>query len=292
MQEQQERSTAMKAEIKLITPEYAGELLKMNVGNRRLKPIKNVYADQMKKGTWMENGESIIIDKNGFIKDGQHRLNAVIASGVSYFCVVVTGVDPEVMDTIDVGTNRSLQDILELNGFQNFGITSSIIKAILGRNEKNKFHVNSGSGTRSSVKTYVTNAAGLKFALKYKQEVLKLSTVVNKIYKQQTQFILSPRDIGMVIHGLGGFDFGEVHINFIKLISGIKVDPESSTNWLYKKLLNSKVNRVRIDQIWKQVAIIKIWNIYSQDDIPISNLHVNITERPEILPAKVAEVVE
>lgn len=289
-EQQEERTTAMKCEIKLITPELAGELLKMNVGNRRLKPIKNVYADQMKNGGWAENGESIIIDKNGYVKDGQHRLNAVITSGHSYFCVVVTGVSPNVMETIDVGTNRSLADILELNGFTNFGLTASVIKAILGRREKNKFTLRRQS--RQSTTSYVSNAAGLKFALDNKVDVLKLTKTINKIYKMQTQFILTSRDIGMFLYGLGGFDFGEVHINFIKMISGIIVDPESSTSWLYKKLLQSKVNGVRIDNAWKQVAIIRVWNIYAQGDVPISNLHISVTDNPEIAQYKVPEPVE
>lgn len=285
-----EHTTNMKAEIKLITPELASELLKMNVGNRRLKPIKNVYADQMKNGGWAENGESIIIDKNGYVKDGQHRLNAVIQSGHSYFCVVVTGVDPNVMETIDVGANRSLSDILELNGFHNFGLLSAVVKAILGRKESNKFSLKRAN--RQSATSHVSNAAGLKFALDNKVELLKLTKAINNLYGAQPQFILSPRDIGMFLYGLGGFDFGEVHMNFIKMISGVRVDPDSCTSWLYKKLLNSKVNRIRLDQVWKQVAIIKVWNIYSQTDIPISNLHVSITENPEILAYQVAESVE
>ena len=57
----------MRAEIKLLTPEFARELLKMNVGNRRLKSIKNAYVGQMINGEWKENGEPIIIDVNGFI---------------------------------------------------------------------------------------------------------------------------------------------------------------------------------------------------------------------------------
>ena len=51
----------------------------------------------MKAGKWCLNGEAIEFDTNGKLKNGQHRLRAVIKSGVAIDCVVVRGVDPDIV---------------------------------------------------------------------------------------------------------------------------------------------------------------------------------------------------
>lgn len=93
------------------------------------------YANEILRGKWALNGESIIFDKYGRCQSGQHRLAGVIFAnqmlktdlekwsdygwkdGVFIECVVVVGIDPkpEVVDTIDVGQKRSLGDVLFRN---------------------------------------------------------------------------------------------------------------------------------------------------------------------------------
>ena len=97
-----------------LTPEIAKRYLSKNKKNRSMSSKVHLYAEDMKAGRWKENGESIIIDKNGVVKDGQHRLSATIISQHEWMVPIVTGVEPSVMDTIDTGKNRSLSDILKL----------------------------------------------------------------------------------------------------------------------------------------------------------------------------------
>ena len=129
----------MKAEIIYLNPSKAKELLSMNIGNRNKKSnVKKFYVKQMKEGSWKENGEPIIVDTSGIVKDGQHRLLAVIESGHSYNVPLITGVDPNVMDTIDTGSNRSLSDVLNLNGFLYPSNLSALVKAIINYDRQNK----------------------------------------------------------------------------------------------------------------------------------------------------------
>ena len=110
----------MKASVVEMTPELAASLLERNTRNRNPKKghVENL-AHQMAEGLWKENGEAIIVDKNGDLSDGQHRLKACLLSGKSFRVVLVQGVEPTVMDTIDTGSNRSLKDMLQLEGFKN-----------------------------------------------------------------------------------------------------------------------------------------------------------------------------
>ncbi|HMC01373.1 MAG TPA: hypothetical protein VKN14_10100, partial [Flavobacteriaceae bacterium] len=61
----------MKANVIKITPKKAEELLEKNTGNRIVSPHRVAqYAQNMVDGDWEENGEAIIFDKKGVLKNG------------------------------------------------------------------------------------------------------------------------------------------------------------------------------------------------------------------------------
>ncbi|MCP3921298.1 MAG: hypothetical protein GY714_01805 [Desulfobacterales bacterium] len=101
-----------------ITPTKAKAILEKNEDNRKLS-IKRVkdFAVVMKEGGWKEdNGETVTIDKLNNLLNGQHRLNAIVESGVSINIWVARGAEPEVKNSIDTGKARSVADIFSLNG--------------------------------------------------------------------------------------------------------------------------------------------------------------------------------
>lgn len=62
-----------------ITPELARQLLSNNKINRKIKPtIVERYAEQMEAGEWKFTGDTIKVDGEGMLLDGQHRLLAII----------------------------------------------------------------------------------------------------------------------------------------------------------------------------------------------------------------------
>jgi hypothetical protein len=266
----------MRAEIKMITPELATELLKMNIGNRKVKRQKDNYSYMMRSGEWKENGEPIIIDVNGFIKDGQHRLHAVIESNFSYLCPIIYDVDPNVMDTIDTGTNRSLSDVLQLNGFANATNTSSLLKAIY-HYEKGSSKGFSTSGDRGEKDGYLSNNKGLQIAFDKQKELSKLVKVSTNIYgKPNVKLrVLNGTEIGLILFIIGGYDFNDKHISFLKNITGSNIIEGSASSWVYKKLLSNKLNKISIQSMWKNNAIIKAWNCYVGGDIPVTYLRVD-----------------
>lgn len=87
------------AEIVEITPEIAGEWLEKNIGNRPLsKAAIEKYASDIRSGHWSLNHQGIAFDKKGNLADGQHRLYAIIKTGVSVRSIVVYGVDRSGID--------------------------------------------------------------------------------------------------------------------------------------------------------------------------------------------------
>lgn len=116
------------AEIVRITPALAFALLEGNTGNRKLRPGKvALYADFMRAGKFLLNGEAICISSDGEMLNGQHRLTAIVESGCTIETVVVFGLDPAVKDTYDTGTKRSYSDNLHIHGLANTSQLASTI---------------------------------------------------------------------------------------------------------------------------------------------------------------------
>ena len=114
------KGTKMDSETVVITPERAIELLKLNGGNRRYRQRQaEKYAADMRAGRWHQDVQPIVIDWNGVLRNGQHRLNALILSGTQQTFILVTNVDPKDADTIDCGLSRSTSDVLGYNGYDN-----------------------------------------------------------------------------------------------------------------------------------------------------------------------------
>lgn len=75
--------TNMKMSYEFITPEIASNLLETNTENRKLsKGTVEAYAQDILAGNWDETvGVAISIDENGILRDGQHRLTAIVRAG-------------------------------------------------------------------------------------------------------------------------------------------------------------------------------------------------------------------
>lgn len=97
-----------------ITPYIAEVMLENNAEEQRNVSRMRVkrYASDMANGLWTMNGETIIIDERGKLIDGQHRLLAVIESGVTAEFLVVRGVKASSYKTLDQGMSRRLTDLV------------------------------------------------------------------------------------------------------------------------------------------------------------------------------------
>ena len=94
-----------------ITPELAKfYMTKNNPNQRKIKSsVLRSYIDDIRKGHWELNGEPIIFSKSGLLMDGQHRLMAIIHSGIPALILVVRGVD-DTNKIYDVGAKRTDAD--------------------------------------------------------------------------------------------------------------------------------------------------------------------------------------
>lgn len=94
-----------------VTPQLAQQYLGKSAGNRNTKKrAVQRYARDMLAGQWDLNGESIKFDRSGALVDGHHRLQAIVMAEKTVRMLVVRGLKPDSMLTIDTGVGRSFAD--------------------------------------------------------------------------------------------------------------------------------------------------------------------------------------
>jgi len=96
----------------IITPKQAESWLELNKDNRKTSKKKIMeYANEIKNGRWRYTHQGIAFDKDGYLLDGQHRLQAIIDSGIALKTVVACGVDRGEFTILDRGFPRNLMVI-------------------------------------------------------------------------------------------------------------------------------------------------------------------------------------
>lgn len=121
-----------------VTPKIAADWLnKYNLLNRMRREARvKELSRAMTEGEWMFAGDAVRFSNeipadtelpNGIVTptdgplllDGQHRLAAIVDSGIPEYMVVVEGLALETQDIIDTGSKRSVADMLKLHGYTN-----------------------------------------------------------------------------------------------------------------------------------------------------------------------------
>ena len=118
-----------------ITPERAQTWLTNNSNNRKIKK-KHVdrLARDMSRGKWFLTTNGITFDKHGILIDGQHRLSAIVKSGVSIEMFVWRNANPDIKSVMDCGRGRSMSEVLSVGG-NNGKVTNdhiNLLMAMLG----------------------------------------------------------------------------------------------------------------------------------------------------------------
>lgn len=238
----------------LITPDRASELLMRNTANRYIRePLVNQYATDMANGAWKsETGETIKINKSGGLSDGQHRLRAVIKSGVSSYLYIAYDVDDDAFDVIDSGLKRQAKDTLHVMGVQSSALLAAIIT---------KYHtLSNGVSYRGSQGRGVTSATVRNV---YDKNSDMWAQVASKAMTWYSSFnrVLTPSTIGGYYRFLADISEADAEEFFSQLCE--RGYPDNLVIALLKeKLLQDKISNRKMGQAHKHALIIKTWNMY------------------------------
>jgi len=110
-------SNKWSCEVVLVTPSMAEATLQAsNYDNRKIrKTVVARYAKIMIDGGWKLTPEPIIMSNTERLLNGQHRLSAVVASGVACRFMVIRGVPDDVFSALDRGVARTTSDALHID---------------------------------------------------------------------------------------------------------------------------------------------------------------------------------
>lgn len=106
----------MKTQVQTVTPEIASRFLQKNQGNRDYRKSWIAHLSRIiQNGEWMVTHQGIALDKSGNLIDGQHRLLAIIDSGIPVQMNVTYDAESSTFGCIDIGVKRNLADITRFN---------------------------------------------------------------------------------------------------------------------------------------------------------------------------------
>lgn len=116
-----------------ITPALAKVWLGHNIRNRSLRvDYVNDLAGRIERGEWEMTGEAIKFSVNGALLDGQHRLSAIVKSGVTVPMMVMRGIAESAQDHMDTNRARTAADMLGLHGYANTSTLAAAARLALG----------------------------------------------------------------------------------------------------------------------------------------------------------------
>lgn len=116
-----------------ITPKIAEELLKYNTRNRRIHLHDLTrYKNSLLKNEWQDGISTLWFGRNNVLIDGQHRLLAIVKTGVSAVFQINYLASEVVGKAVDTGRARTPSDIFRMEGIPNSYYVQSNIYCYFG----------------------------------------------------------------------------------------------------------------------------------------------------------------
>jgi hypothetical protein len=226
------------SEVVTITPAIAKRLLELNHDNRNVVGGGvDAIANDILSNHWKLNGESIIVSRDGYLNDGQHRLLAVIKADKPIQSVVMFGVDRDSRMTVDMGRARSVGHFLHMKGRGYVNFTPTVAKLLLAY-QTGKVAAARGGGHGAFTKQDI-----LARALRFGPEVYDaISRVGNSEFGRTVRGGAYLSAAYLILH--------EHHpenceLFFDKLLTGAGLEPDSAILWLRTRLYEAANSSAR-----------------------------------------------
>ncbi len=226
------KTTKFFMEQRIITPLEAKHILKYyNNSNRKpSKVVATKYATDMISGNWMSNFQPISFDSDGMVIDGQHRLYAILMTGISQNVIIHYGLSPEVFPSIDNGKILTNADILNKMGYDptNTAILAALIRSIIAYNTNGNYDSKNFKGVNQITKCQVMDYLEENTDVYDYVEPYKKSSVVSSSVAAFCYWLLSSVD-------------RKEASNYLDMVfMGYNLTPNTIHHYLYDKLQRNK----------------------------------------------------
>jgi hypothetical protein len=244
--------SSVETSVVVVTPSMAAEWLERGGINRpTTQSYIDRYARDMKAGEWRLTGESIKLDRQGRVRDGQHRLFACIEAGVPFETCVTINVDEEAFDVMDSGKLRTAGDMLSLHGFTSTSGLAAMAKAsLIWEHYGNLVYNSRATPSKPAMLAWLENNPDAVTWLRHAERVRKAG------------YPGGPGPWSTVLYRLSRVD-EQATLQFIdKLITGVNLDNGSPILALRNRLFASRQHGGRIEINELAALILKAWNAW------------------------------
>lgn len=250
--------------VESIDPDLARKYLAQAPENQRninARNYESIYS-AMRDGLWEASGDPIRFNEDGQLIDGQHRLQALVASERTYEFVVERGLARTAFSVIDTGAKRTPADLLRIAGYQNTANVASAIRILVGLE-----WIFGGACSHTSLgKGSVPPDILLAYAKKNCNELYRSTKIAagSKAAKQ----VCSPPSVFTALHFLfSKHDSKSADEFFERLIAGDQFEYGTSdpVYQLRNLLIEDRISKhQRRPAFYKAAVTIKAWNAFQE----------------------------
>lgn len=246
--------------IETIDPQRAMELLELNVKNRKINRRRvSSFADMMRRGQWRLTHQGISISPTSLI-DGQHRLKAIIAAGVSVEIMVCTEKDDDNFKRVDTGRARSAGDVFQIEGIKNAKQIAAGISMYIKITKGKGFNSNSNQ---------VAKLSHIDILERYNEDPEFYQSICNLSFKM---FLKVPiYTVGQIFANMVYLiKFKEYSaekvIDFFNMLFGVVEKHNVHTTTLREVLIKDAMSQKKFTSNLRTKLLIRTWNNYIKND--------------------------
>lgn len=119
-------------DIVLVTSEMAARWLRQNTSNRRLDASNvDMYVRIIRAGRWHLSNDAVSFGPDGTVLNGQHRLTAIVKTGIACELLVMTNAKVASQVAMDAQKKRTAGDYLAIMGHTNYTHLAAVTRVIL-----------------------------------------------------------------------------------------------------------------------------------------------------------------
>jgi hypothetical protein len=238
----------------VITPRDAKRLLGKNAENNRLPKESRIpqYARDMKSGRWVEGtGETIKIDVNGNVVDGQNRLQAVILADVPITFDIAYDVPAGAMAVIDTGASRTAADAMRISGAPERMMSAAVVRWVI------QWDAGSFIGHSGSIRPTVSEILD-----RYLSDMDAFDAAAKRAQDCRRNGLGTGSVAGVAHYLFWRIDQEQTHQFYDQFISGANLPERASV-----LALRNRIARLRIDRATRseQLALfVRAWNAFRE----------------------------
>lgn len=242
--------------IEKVGTQKAKLFLEKNKSNRPLNDRKVIeYAHEMKRGNWQINNDAICFDTKGKLLNGQHRLCAVIKSGITVDLLIARNMDADSFKVMDTQKSRTASDILCIEGIPNANKVAATAKFILNF-ERSAFSDASSSTRR---KVGLTNSDISDFVNKNTE---KIADALGYGHRKENRGLVPSATLCGLFYIFAKKDDDMADDFCDKLITGASISIDNPIYVVRQKLIADVRATKKMKPLHKIALICKAWNHY------------------------------